>query len=970
MFCDIVDSTALSSRVDPEVYSDCILAYHQLGSVVADHGGSVQGYLGDGLLAVFGWPTAHEREADLAVHAGRTLLAELETLNAELERTHHVRLVARIGIHSGLAVVGRIGGPDRTDAAAFGETINIAARVQSVAAPGTVAITGETKRVLRDRWVLQSRGHPTLRGITTGFEVFEVIVPMPAFGPDVERVGPLVGRDAEVTQLRAAWSQATKGSGSVVILEGEPGVGKSRLAYELQQLVQPQGQWVTIACSPRTVGTPFGPFAEIIESLTPVHGRSPEERRADLLNAIVGWALGLATDYPAVLHIEDLHWADPSTEEVLERIDDGVGQQRLLLLVNTRPGGASSWVSRSGVRTIRLEPLGDVEIHSLVESAAGGLLTDDVVNDIVERADGLPLFADQLVAAMLTAAGRIVPATLQASLMARLDQLGAELRTIAQQASAIGRTFDDELVVALMGPTVDTGTAIERLVEAGIIGPVRGGEHRFRHALLQDAAYESMLHRERKGIHARIAGLLRERSAAAGEQTPALIGHHLAEAGDPEAALWFERAGTEAARAAAFEEAAGHLRRALELVSPDDASVELRLQIELANTLFGGIGYAAADTLPIWQRACDLAASLGNTEELTSALNGEATYWLQNGACRKSQELAEWILAVGQSHDLRVASLRGHCTLALTELFLGDAVAAAEHSRLALALYQPGDFDSATYGFGTDEGVIAYGVGGAAAWLTGYPDRGVELTESAVKLGASVGSAISELLGRIFKGMVHHLRGEHELAQTEAQVLVAEGSRFRLPFMSGFGHLLLGSQRAVVDHDPDAVAEVLSGMEQLAIGGAQTGAPLGFALLTEAHLAVGDAPSALTSATDGIALADTLDQHFFDAELLRLQAKAMHWSDTGSRDAVVHRLYAAVENGAARGLIGLALRAACDLGALSPESSLTLVAELLSRIEGGHSTADHRRARQLLQSSGVMFEDYITLNVDQGRGHE
>ena len=574
-------------------------------------------------------------------------------------------------------------------------------------------------------------------------------------------------------------------------------------------------------------------------------GLPPEERRAAGLGAAVRWALGLAESGPAVLHVEDAHWADPSTGELIERLADAlaVGPRPLLVLCTARPGAEQRWLDRTPVRRIDLPPLMDDDMSTLVGAATEGRLPASAVAEIVQRADGLALYAEQLAATIVDAPGHAVPSTLQGILTAWLDRLDPELQLLLQRASAIGRVFEDSVLGQLVDQGIDFAAQLDQLVASEVLVRLPGDRHKFRHALLQEAAHESMLQRQRRGVHARIGNVLSAQYGALVDAQPWLLAHHLAEARDPEAIAWFERAGTRAAADAAFWEATSHFQRALEVgetfggLAPAD---ELRLQIGLGNAMFGAHGWGAVDTLPVWTRAQVLARDLVAVDELTSALNGLATYWNQAGDCRRSAEIAEEILRVADARDLRAGQLRGHCTLALNHLFLGEVPLSLQHARRAIALYRPEDFHTVTYGFGTDQGVIAYCVAGAAAWFTGRPDEGIALTEAAVQLGSTLGSPISELLARIFKGLVHHLRGESELARGEAEVLSAEGARLSLQLPLGFGHMLGGALRAIVTADPSGVADIEAGMNELAANGGQAGgAPIAFVLLAEAHLATG-----------------------------------------------------------------------------------------------------------------------------------
>ena len=334
-------------------------------------------------------------------------------------------------------------------------------------------------------------------------------------------------------------------------------------------------------------------------------------------------------------------------------------------------------------------------------------------------------------------------------------------------------------------------------------------------------------------------------------------------------------------------------------------------------------------------------------DELTSALNGLATYWNQAGACRKSIEIAERILEIAEVHHLRAGRLRGHCTVALNHLFLGDAPLSLQHARHAIALYEPEDFHTVTYGFGTDQGVVAHIVAGASAWFVGRPDEGIALTEEAVQLGRMLASPISELLARVFKGLLHHLRGENELACAEAAVLSEEGARLSLWLPLGFGHMLGGVQRAITTADPSSVADIEAGIAEVGRGGGQSGAPIAMVLLAEAHLATGDPVAAREVAKAGLALADALDQPFFNAELLRLEAIAAREAAMPARDTVA-LLRSAIDESISRGHNKSRFRARHAISPFSTRTPRTCWARSLAQIEDGHTTSDCVRARRVL----------------------
>jgi class 3 adenylate cyclase len=951
-FMDVVSNTELSRQLDPEDHGDAILRYQTLCGEVADRrSGHLASYAGDGMLAVFGWPTSHERDADLAVLAAFDLVEGMRALNAYLEQNYRIRLSVRVGVHSGLAVVGKLGRRGRVDTSVFGDIGNVAARLQHEAPSDGVVVSDVTRKILRDRWLFRSLGHPELKGVGTEFEVFLVLGRDLAPGPDVERVYEMINRREPLEELHKFWGEVMAGQGQVVVLEGEAGVGKSRLAFELQQGGAAGASWLTVQCSPLAAEEPFGPLMPHLPAIDITAGLSPEERRAAGLGAAIQWSLGLADSGPAVLHVEDAHWADPSTGELIERLSDALvtNPHPLLVLCTARTGADQRWMDRTTLRRIDLPPLADDDMSALVGAATEGGLPESTVAEIVQRSDGLALYAEQLAATFVDAPGHVVPSTLQGILTAWLDRLDPDHQQLLQRASAIGRIFDDAVIEQLLEPGVDCAGQLDQLVASGVLVRLPGARHKFRHALLQEAAHESMLQRQRRSAHARIATVLRDRHDARVDSQPWLLAHHLAEARDAEAVAWFERAGARAAADAAFWEATRHFGRALEigntlgvLAAPD----ELRLRIGLGNAMFGAQGYGATDTVPVWTRAQELARQLDAVDELTSALNGLATYWNQAGACRRSIEIAEEILQVSDANDLRAGRLRGHCTLALNHLFLGETTLSLQHARRAIALYRPQDFQTVTYGFGTDQGVLAYSVAGAAAWFSGRPDEAVTLTTAAVQLGRTLASPISELLGRVFKGLVHLLRSESDLASAEAEVLSAEGGRLNLLLPLGFGHILRGSVRAIETADSSGVAEIETGIGELSAAGGQGGAPIAFVLLADAHLATGSAERAREAARVGLEIAEALDQHFVDTELLRLEALAAR--ETGmSIEETVALLTTAVDAANARGQTTLALRAACDLADLAPGTTKS-VSALLSQMEGGGGTRDQSRARAVL----------------------
>jgi len=572
-----------------------------------------------------------------------------------------------------------------------------------------------------------------------------------------------------MTELLARWDEASRGSARTVCISGEAGVGKSRLARQLRVALSGQPHlWLDCFCAPLSVATPFHPAIDLIKEATAITygdsaeqqlakldgslrlagfdadqalpliaslfglsmedrpgqgllSESPEVQRRETIETLVGWILGLTGPEPLVLCVEDLHWSDPSTLELLGLLLERSAGHRLLCLFTHRPDFTVPW-SGPSISSIPLERLSRDESRRLARAVAesagsgsSGPVPETALDRLADRADGNPLYVVELVKTVAEAGGlgadsldeRSIPPTLRDSLAARLDRLG-RARPVAQLAATLGREVPRSLLDALAQEGAeDLGEDLEALVHSAILEErVTPADtfYRFRHALIQEAAYFSLLRRERRELHRRVAMVLEERFPQRVATEPELLALHLRRAGQLlRAAEWFVRAGRRAAGQAAVHEAAAHYREGLaalqdEPPGPDRDRVELSLQILLGNALMVDRGFGAPETLPVWRRASALAEELGDIDELTSALNGEAVYYYDSGDAVTASEMAARILGVAERHGLRIGALRGHCTMALALLYRGEVSKALEHAEAALSIYRPSDFELVTYG--------------------------------------------------------------------------------------------------------------------------------------------------------------------------------------------------------------------------------------------------------------------------------
>jgi len=611
MFCDLVDSTALSSRLDPEDLREVVRAYQTTcEEVIQRYGGHIAQYLGDGLLVYFGYPQAHEDDAHRAVWAGLGILDALAALNARLEPRTGVRLAVRLGIHTGLVVVGEVGGISRHEQLALGETPNLAARIQGLAAPDALLTSAATYRLVEGYFACQDLGMHSLRGVATPMQVYRVVQASAAQSRlDVmgaTSLTPLVGRDAELTLLVERWAQSQDGLGQVVLLSGEAGIGKSRLVEALRQRLGSEGMAsIVLRCSPYYTNSALYPVIDHLQRLLHFHredmpeekldklerslheyrfardevmplfaallsvpfpdGRypplhlSPQQQKRKTAEALVAWLVEAAERQPLLAVWEDLHWADPSTLELLSLIIDQSRTARMLTLLTCRPEFQPRWSPRSHLTHLTLNRFTHPQVERLIAQAMHGKsLPSEVVQQVVAKTDGVPLFVEELLK-MILESGLVreederyvltgplpllaIPATLQDSLMARLDRL-APVKEVAQLGAVLGRSFPYDLIQAVAPmdeTTLQRGLA--QLVDAELLyqrGHPPQAQYLFKHALIQDAAYQSLLRSTRQQYHLRIAQVLAEQFPETTQTQPELIAQHYTEAGLREQAIGY-----------------------------------------------------------------------------------------------------------------------------------------------------------------------------------------------------------------------------------------------------------------------------------------------------------------------------------------------------------------------------------------------------------------------------------------------
>jgi class 3 adenylate cyclase/predicted ATPase len=948
LFCDLADSTALARQLDPEDYREVVRAYQATcAAVVQRFDGYMAQYLGDGLLVYFGYPQAHEDDAQRAVRAGLEMLGALAPLQARLVADKGIRLAVRLAIHTGLVVVGAVGAGGRQEQLALGDTPNVTARLQGLAALDTVVMSDATWRLVQGYFACDDLGPQTLKGVETPVRAYRVLGTSGAQSRlDVvspRGLTPLVGREAEVTLLRERWAQARDGLGQVVWLSGEAGIGKSRLVQVLHEHIAAEPhtrlEW---RCSPYAQQSPLHPViahlhrllrwrpddapAEKLHTLEdtlaayglarpevvplfaallslPLPERyppltfSPQRQKQKTLEALLVWFLAEATRQPVLFIVEDLHWVDPSTLEFLTLLIDQGPTARLLTLLTCRPEFHAPWGFRAHLTPLTLGRLPRPQATQLTVRVTGGkALPSEVVEQIVTKTDGVPLFVEELTKMVLESGllregedhyeltGPLpplaIPATLHDSLMARLDRL-ATVKDVAQLGATIGRTFAYELLQA--ASPLDEATlqhGLRQLVEAELVyqrGVPPQATYMFKHALIQDAAYQSLLRSTRQQYHQRLAQVLAEQFPETAETQPELLAHHYTEAGlSVQAIPYWQQAGQKAVERSANVEAISHLTKGLELLTtlpdtPERAQHELTLQIALGVPLRATEGWSAPRMGDAYARARELCQHVGDTPQLCSALIGLWAFYLARSEPRTAQELGEQLLRLAHSVQDPALLLEAHVALANTLVWLGEFAPAHAHLEQGIALYNPQHHRSHILLYGHDPGAWCLGFAAWALWHLGYPDQALQRSHEALTLaqGSSHPRILANALG--YAAELHQLRREvqatQELAEAEIVLAREHGFMFFLAEATCFRGWALAEQ----GQGQEGIAEIRQGLASWRATGAEIKWTYYLTLLAEAYGKAGHVDQGLTVLTEALPILDQSGERRWEAELYRLK---------------------------------------------------------------------------------------------------
>jgi class 3 adenylate cyclase/tetratricopeptide (TPR) repeat protein len=1014
MFCDLVGSTALSARLDPEDMRAVIAAYHAAcAGIMPTYDGFIAEFRGDGILAYFGYPRAHEDDAERAVRAGLDVIAAVERLKTRAAAP----LAVRIGIATGLVVVGDLSGEGASGQhAAVGDTPNLAARLQAMADPGTIVIAAPTRRLLGDLFHLRDLGRHEVKGIAEPVAAWAVegVSDSDSRFEAVRtaRLTDLIGREDEISFLVERQRLAWKGKGQIVLIAGEPGIGKSRLAAALGERIAAEPHTrLRYQCSPYHTNSALYPFiaqleraAEIkpddpsgqkldkreavlamgtsrVQAVAPLFAAllsipfderypplalSPTQQRRQTLAALLDQLEGLARQQPVLLFFEDAHWADATSLELLDLTVERVRQLPVLALFTFRSEFEPPWAGLPNVGTLALGRLDRADAQSMVARVTGGRpLPGEVTEQIIVKTDGVPLFVEELTKTVLEAGILVkdaegyclngplpplaIPATLRDSLMARLDRL-ARVKEIAQIGSAIGREFSYSLLRVVAGrEETALKHALAQLEAAALV--FRRGEppeaiYRFKHALVQDAAYESLLKSRRQVLHRRIAEILSERFPKIAETEPEVVAHHFTQAGLTEAAVeWWGKAGWQAMKRSAYSEAIAHLSKAVAIADElpgrrGGRLNRLHLQISYGRALRGGLGYSAPEAVAAWARAREFAADINDPGELAPIYLGLFNASLTHGEIAPMWQLAEAIMSAAKGRpESPGAALVAHWTSGLTCWFQGNYSGAKGHLEQALAIYRaersPAIFKALTLDL--PAAVMRYL--GLVLWPLGEINRSRRLADQAVS-GVEIKRPLVQANELVHKTVFDGLCGEHSRMMQQAETILALAREHGLPLYVAAGTYLSGLARWRAGDRLGGPGEMRRGWALLHENDCYLYEPFWGMQVAKADAEAGQIETGLANLSDLIIWAEQTGQHWLDAELHRVRGELLRVRDPPDVAAAEDAFKRAIDIARSQQTKTFELRAALSLAKLYEATGRGQVArELLVPALAGFNAA-------------------------------
>jgi class 3 adenylate cyclase/predicted ATPase len=941
LFADLVDSTRLSSAVDAEDWRDAVQLYQaECTRIVERYEGHVSQLLGDGLLVFFGYPRAHERDAEHAVRAAIEITRAMGEMSKLLAASIGEALRARIGIHTGHVVVGPMEVGDTRWSMAFGSTPNVAARLQGLAEPDTIVISESTRRLVVGAFVTEAMGEQELKGVDGAVRCYRVVRPAGVHSRlQAAPAIPLVGRKLEVGLLLDRWAKAQGGNGQIVLIQGEAGVGKSRLVAAMQEELEAEPHtWLEAHCSPYTVGTPFAPIVELIERAIGILDSDDDASRlrklvdraglddirsdemisvfarflgiedADVpetqlsadairdltISGLVSWGFKLTEQQPVVMFVEDLHWCDPSSLDFLSALVEQVPTVPMCLVMTARPEFQSPWPTSLHLSPLAVGPLTDAQVSRMIDHVCGDNgLRAALRARVIERADGVPLHVEELSRMLLdesVATGgkdgdeKAIPATLEGSLLARLDKLETGKR-VAQIGAVLGRVFTHEQLGAVAaGDVPDLVEALRELGKAGLLfarGLAPRASYTFKHALVQDAAYKSLLLKDRREYHRRAAHVLRTLSPVTFERHPELPARHYAEGGDwtSAAPLWLE-AGRKAALASANQEAIQHLRRGLVAVSkldesPERTQMELECLLALGPALMATRGYADPEVEQDYARAHELCRSLGEPPELMPAMFGLWTYHCLRAKHSSGQRLADDMVRLAARTGDPGLVVESSLAMGANLFYLSKFEDSLSHLERSIETYDPERDAMHRFVYGQDPGVAALAYLALDQWLLGRSDQAESASRRSLEQGRASDHPFTLSYALTFAAWLERLRGNAEACLALTEQLLPLSSEREVAVYLTVGTILRGSAMISLGHTVEGLGVLVRGIEEYGHTGSSVIVPYWLGLLADGYRASGDTAAASASLDRAFLTMETTGERWCAAELQRVRTSLL-----------------------------------------------------------------------------------------------
>ncbi len=1017
MFCDLVGSTALSRQLDPEDLRDVMRRYQDaVAGAVTRYGGHVAKYLGDGVLAYFGWPQAYEDQAERAVRAGLEAVVAVSAVQME----DNAALEARVGIATGQVVVGDLVGESGRDVEAVsGETPNLAARLQAEAGPGQVVVGNTTQHLVGNAFELAELGARNLKGFAEPVSLWRVVAEKAAESRfEATHVGPLtnfVGREHELGLLRDRWEIAKDGEGQIVLVSGEAGIGKSRLCQSLRDHIggAPHVR-VRYQCSPfhtnsalypsiqqlsRAAGFEGGDDAAVrldkLESLLgetatratslvqlfasllslPVGDRygaldlPPEEIKRRTLDAFGDQLADLSVHQPVLFLFEDAHWIDATSQELLGILVERIRALPVLLIITSRPEWRAGFSSQSHIATVQLNRLARRQGEQIVRAIAGDDITEEIVQRIVERTDGVPLFVEEVAKSMLESGLDMtqadIPATLQGSLLARLDRLGPNAKEAAQIGAAIGREFSHNLIASIFEQSEDKlGQALENLIGAELVfrnGTPPVATYTFKHALVQDAVYESLLHSRRQTLHQDIAQTFEARSPETVATEPEILAHHYTEAGLREKAVpYWLLAGRRASERLANVEAIAHLRQGervlMELpATTEREQLELDFHLSLGPALIATKGFAAAEVGEIYGRARELSRQIGDNVSLFPANYGLWINMQQSGQLDEAKALAEESLAIAKAQSNTGYLLQGHHAMWTTQFSFSDLTSCHHHAKRGAELYDLAKHRSHAFLYGAhDPGVCALNHVAVAGWFLGYPEQAAQAAQEGKALAERLEHPFSLVLSHSYASWLYQYRREPERVLELCEATISACGKYDIaPNYRASASILAGWARASSGNAKSGIQAILDGIADWNAAGQGIRMSYFLALLAEAYRHGGQIELGLAALAQALDQAQASGELKWRSELLRLKGDLILAHDADDTNEAVSCYRQALTSARKLQAKSLELRTSTSLGRLwidqtKSDEARDLITPIYNWFTEGFDTADLKEAKALL----------------------